>query len=162
MSRIYTINDAKEKMIKSCNYYKCRIEAWKKVTRVKTKSGADFKILYKNFVNCEFTVDYGIRRARVRFTDENGRREYDDINLYDAGHRLETPDEIENAIRERIENYNKWLTIDEKGANEIENQINEIAPQLEAIKKAIDKAHATNTHYTLQSYIKNFLYILND
>lgn len=162
MERITNINEAKEKMIKSCNYYKCRIEAWKKVARAKTKSGADFKILSKNFNNCSFCERYGSDRIEVCFKNELGYYTTDDITLCQNGRELETPDEIENAIRERIENYNKWLTIDEKGATEIEKQLTEILPQIEILKKAIADAKATNTHYTMQSFIKNSLNIIVD
>lgn len=39
-------------------------------------------------------------------------------------------------------------------------QLEAIRPALEEINKAIEAANETNTHYTIQSYIKGYLRIL--
>lgn len=162
MERIYTIEDAKAKMQKSVEYYACRIEAWKKVTRLYKKDGGNFSVLSKNFSGCSFVNRFTINRVEVAFRDENGTWTTDDItidaNCYEEA--ADTPEAIEKRITALIEKYEAWKEKDEKGLAEIERQLEEINPALESLKKAIAEAKETNTHYTMQSYIKEYLRIL--
>lgn len=164
MDRIYNIEDAIKKAKKSVKYYEVRIQAWENVKRVKTKTGADFKILSKNFINCTFCADIFGNKIRVYFRDEEGASCYDDIGLYKNCYQDEknTAVQVEAAINELIEKYKNWLETDKKGLENIEKQLQAIRPQLDELKKAIEDAKKTNTHYIMQSYIKNYLYILND
>lgn len=162
MERIYSIEDAKAKMQKSVEYYACRIEAWKKVERLYKKDGSNFSVLSKNFSNCNFTEEYGTKKLRITFRDENGEYTRDDIylskNCYDDA--KDTPEAIEESIKGVIAKYEKWKQTDEKGLAEIESQLEAINPALEALKQAIAEAKETNTHYTMQAYIKEYLRIL--
>lgn len=164
MDRIYNIEDAIKKAKKSVKYYEVRIQAWESVKRVKTKTGADFKILSKNFENCSFDVEYSFYKIKVHFIDENGAHNSDYINLNANCYQDEknTADQVEAAINELIEKYINWSETDKKGLENIEKQLQAIRPQLDELKKAIEDAKKTNTHYIMQSYIKNYLYILND
>lgn len=162
MERIYTIEDAKAKMQKSVNYYACRIEAWKKVTRLYKKDGNSFSVLSKNFSNLSFRESYGSKYVAVFFTDENGAYQYDEINISANMYQesADTPEAIENRITALIDKYEAWNEKDEKGLADIERQLEAIRPALEEINKAIEAAKETNTHYTIQSYIKGYLRIL--
>lgn len=162
MDAIRTKAEAIEAMKKSVEYYRTRIEAWEKVTRNYTKTGEPFKVLSKNFNNC--TINPG-EKIEIHFRDESGRVTYDYINLrrnvYEAKKTYQeeatTPDAIQERINDQLEKYRKWLAVDEKGAEEIESQLDAIEQQLEEIKKAIKAAEETNTHYKMRAYIKNFL-----
>lgn len=162
MDRITSIADAKAKMEKSVKFYASRIEAWKKVTRLYKKDGGNFSVLSKNFSGCSFVNRFTINRVEVTFRDENGAWTTDDItidaNCYEEA--ADTPEKIADKIEMLIYKYEKWKAIDEKGLAEIEAQINAILPALEGIKKAIEEAKETNTHYTIQAYIKEYLRIL--
>ena len=162
MERIYTIEDAKNKMQKSVNYYACRIEAWKKVERLYKKDGKPFTVLSKNFSNLSFRNSYGNKYVAVFFTDENGAYQYDELNISKNIYQeaADTPEAIENCIKGMIEKYEAWKEKDEKGLADIEKQLEAIRPALEELKKAIEAAKETNTHYTMQSYIKEYLRIL--
>lgn len=168
MERITNIEEAKKKMEKSVNFYKCRIEAWEAVTRNRTKTGEAYKILSKNFNNCTFEPYIGDRAIFVKFTDENGHTTRDNINLapnmYIKGFEeaAETPEAVQMRIDRTIENYKKWYETDKRGLAEIEKQLKEIEPELKKLKEAIKAAKETNTQYTMQSYIKNYLNILNE
>lgn len=48
----------------------------------------------------------------------------------------------------------------EKPHGRNESQLEAINPALEALKQAIAEAKETNTHYTMQAYIKEYLRIL--
>lgn len=164
MERIYTIEDAKAKMQKSVEYYACRIEAWKKVERLYKKDGKPFAVLSKNFNNLTLMNRFGSNEAVVYFKDESGRYENDYINLeancYTKEEAADTPEAIEKRITALIEKYEAWKKKNEKGLAEIESQLEAINPALEALKQAIAEAKETNTHYTMQSYIKEYLRIL--
>lgn len=165
--RIYTKQDATEKMKNSVNYYAVRIAAWKNVQRVTKKDGGNFAVLSKNFVNAQFLTEYHINKIQVHFMDENGRYCSDyislDGNAYTKEPAATTPELVQDRINKIINNYIEWMEKDQKGLDQIENQIDQITPELEKIKNIIDKAkEETNTHYTLQNYIKNYLHILND
>lgn len=164
MERIYTIEDAKAKMQKSVNYYACRIEAWKKVERLYKKDGKPFAVLSKNFNNLTLMNRFGSNEAVVYFKDENGRYENDYINLeannYTKEEAADTPEAIEKRITALIEKYEAWKEKDEKGLADIERQLEAINPALESLKQAIAEAKETNTHYTMQAYIKEYLRIL--
>ena len=162
MEKIYTIEDAKKKTQKSVNYYACRIEAWEKVTRNFKKDGGTFAILSKNFSNCDFRTEYGSPRIFVYFTNENGYRDSDYITLYANGEETTTPEGVQAQMNGLVEKYRKWLEVDTIGLESIEDQIKAIMPQLDTLKEAITEAKTTNTHYTMQSFIKNYLGILND
>lgn len=166
MERIYNKEDAKKRMQRSVNFYQIRIEAWENVERVTKKDGSDFAILSKNFKNCEFLTEYGSNKIRVHFhTNENGY-EHDDIYLDGDGYGRQaatTPEAVQDRITKILENYKTWLAKDQKGLETIEQQIDDITPELETLKTFLKAAeNETNTHYTLKSYIKNFLGILND
>lgn len=162
MERIYTIEDAKAKMQKSVEYYACRIEAWKKVERLYKKDGKPFTVLSKNFSNLTFTSRFTSNYITVNFKDENGFYQTDEV-LISATYKTEaadTPEAIEKRINAVIENYEAWKEKDEKGLADIERQLEAIKPALEELKKAIEAAKETNTHYTMQAYIKEYLRIL--
>lgn len=164
MDRIYNIEDAKKKMEEKVKYYRCRVEAWEKVKRIKTKSGSDFKILSKNFEGAEVVWEYSSKYLRTWFKDEKGSWERDDIYLSKDSYRnkeeLTTADELENAIKEQITKYKGWMERDQKGFEKIEKQLAALNPELEKLKKAIKEAEATNTHYVMGAYIKEYLRIL--
>lgn len=164
MREIRSIKDAKEKMEKSVKYYACRIEAWEKVTRLYKKDGNNFSVLSKNFKDLNFRNRFGSEEAVIYFKDENGAYADDYINLeansYTHEEKATTPEEVEKRINALIEKYRSWKEIDEKGLTEIERQLEAINPLLEELKQAISEAKETNTHYTMQSYIKNVLEIL--
>lgn len=160
MERIYSIEDAKAKMQKSVKFYACRIEAWKNVTRLYKKDGKPFAILSKNFEGAKFVQKsyyHNQEEFTIYFTDENGSYQTDYINVYTE---KDTPDSIEKAIKDRIEQYEAWKEKDERGLADIERQLEAINPALEELKKAIEAAKETNTHYTMQAYIKEYLRIL--
>lgn len=163
MERIYTIEDAKAKMQKSVKYYACRIEAWKKVTRLYKKDGGNFSVLSKNFSGCSFVNRFSSNRVEVTFRDENNSWTTENIiidaNRYEEA--ADTPEAIEKRITALIEKYEAWKEKDEKGLAEIEAQINNILPLLDTIKSALkDAEEETNTHYTIKAYIKEYLRIL--
>lgn len=162
MERIYTIEDAKAKMQKSVEYYACRIEAWQKVERLYKKDGSNFSVLSKNFSNCSFTEEYGTKKLIVNFRDETGAYSRDDIYLSKNSYQeaKDTPEAIEESIKGVIANYEAWKEKDEKGLADIERQLEAINPALESLKQAIAEAKETNTHYTMQAYIKEYLRIL--
>lgn len=164
MDRIYNIEDAIKKAKKSVKYYEVRIQAWENVKRVKTKTGADFKILSKNFENCSFCKRFGDDRCEVYFRDENGSycESWITLNANCYEEAKDTPDKLEAAINNLIAQYKEQKEKNIKGLENIEKQLQAIRPQLDALKKAIEDAKKTNTHYIMQSYIKNYLYILND
>lgn len=166
MEKIYTKQDAREKMEKSVKYYKVRIEAWENVKRIYKKNGEPFAILSKNFENARFTTWINSPVIEVTFTDETGRNTTEHItltaNVYKNEPEATTPEQVQNRINELIANYKKWLEIDTAGASQIEKQIDDIMPELDKLAEAIKQAKETNTHYTLQNYIKNYLHILND
>lgn len=167
MERIRTIEEAKKKMLRSVEYYKIRLEAWEKVTRNYKKDGAPFSVLSKNFNNCSFVNEYGTNKIKVNFWSESAGYESDTIyldgNVYNGLEAATTPDAVQARINKAMENYKTWLEIDSRGAAEIENQIKEIQPLLDTLKEAIKRAEKeTNTHYTIQGYIKSYLGILND
>lgn len=166
MEKIYTKQDAREKMEKSIKYYKVRIEAWENVKRIYKKNGEPFAILSKNFENARFTTWINSPVIEVTFTDETGRNTTEHItltaNVYKNEPEATTPEQVQNRINELIANYKKWLEIDTAGASHIEKQIDDIMPELDKLAEAIKQAKETNTHYTLQNYIKNYLHILND
>lgn len=163
MDRITSIAEAKAKMQKSVEYYACRIEAWKKVTRLYKKDGGNFSVLSKNFNNLSFRNRFG-NEAAVYFKDETGAYADDYLNLeansYTHEEKATTPEAIEAKITALIAKYEQQKETAEKGLAEIEAQISAILPALEGIKKAIEEAKETNTHYTMQSYIKEYLRIL--
>lgn len=166
MEKIYTKQDAREKMEKSVKYYKVRIEAWENVKRIYKKNGEPFAILSKNFENARFTAWLNSPVIEVTFRDETGRNTTEHITLTANAYKNEpeatTPEQVQNRINELIANYKKWLEIDTAGASQIEKQIDDIMPELDKLAEAIKQAKETNTHYTLQNYIKNYLHILND
>lgn len=157
MERITNIAEAREKMQESVNYYKVRIEAWEKVERVYKKDGGSFANLGKNFKNAKIIDEYPFgKRLFIYFKTKKSAYESDYFTI-----KGETADEIQEQIDALIANYKKWLEIDTRGLAEIENQINNILPALDEIKKQIEKAkEETNTHYTLQGYIKSYLNII--
>jgi len=163
MERIYTIEDAKRKMEKSVIYYQERINAWQQVKRVYKKDGGIFQNLNKNFENATLLTEYHINKIRVCFKSAFEGYINDDIYLNDIvfDGKQETYDAIEKKIQKTIANYKKWMEIDKKGLEEIETQINNCIPFLDSIKAIIEDAKQnTNTHYTLQAYIKEYLHIL--
>lgn len=164
METIRTIPEAKAKMEKSCKYYAVRLAAWENVKRLYKKNGEPFATLSKNFSGAKFIEKYGNRYIEVHFKDESGAYNYDNItlmrNAYKGLEEATTPDEVESRINAQIETYRNWLEIDKNGAKEIENQINNITPELEKIKEALKAAEETNTHYTIQAYVKSYLKIV--
>ena len=164
MERIYTVQEAVQKMQKSADYYRVRIEAWEKVKRVYKKDGGDFANLARNFEGAKFEPWLGDQVIKVYFRDECGAYESDYINLKGNAYKNEpdadTADAVQEKITKHIANYKKWLEINTKGAEQIAGQIEEMAEALETLKNIIEKGRETNTHYTLRNYIKNDLDIL--
>lgn len=159
MDRITSIAEAKAKMQKSVDYYASRIEAWKKVERLYKKDGKPFTVLSKNFKGATFVKKsyyYNQEELTVYFKDAYGYQN-DYINVYTE---KDTPDTIEQAIKNQIANYEAWKEKDEKGLADIERQLEAIKPLLDELNKAINEAKETNTNYTMQGYIKYCLGIL--
>lgn len=161
MERIYTVQEAVQKMQKSVDFYRVRLEAWEKVKRVYKKGGGDFANLARNFEGAKFEPWLGDQVIKVYFRDECGRYESDYINLKGNAYKNEpdadTADAVADKIAEQIANYKRWLEIDAKGAEQIAGQIEEMAEALETLKNIIEKGRKTNTHYTLRDYIKGNL-----
>lgn len=164
MEKFYTIEEARQKMQKSVNFYALRIEAWKNVKRIYKKDGGSFSILSKNFENLKFRNRFGSNEAAVYFVDECGRYADDYINLeannYTHEEAATTPEAIESKISALIAKYEAWKERDEKGLAEIESRLNAISDALETIKKAVKDAEQVNAHYTMQAYIKGYLNII--
>lgn len=59
-----------------------------------------------------------------------------------------------------ITKYKEWLEKDLAGLAAIESQLKSIDEALQTIKTAVEAAKQTNTHYTLQAYIKGYLNII--
>lgn len=160
MEKIRSIQEAKAKAQRSVDYYNARVEAWERVKRLYTKGGQPFKVLSKNFENLTFREEYGSKKATVFFYTKTSGYEHDDIYLTDIEEL--TPDAVSERIAKVIDNYKEWREKDEKGLAEIESQLAAIEKPLEALKAAITAGKETNTNYIIQSYIKNYLGILND
>jgi hypothetical protein len=162
MERIYNIEDAKKRTLRSVNFYKKRIEAWENVKRIYTKTGANFKILSKNFTGCSFCCKYGDNRIEVCFRDETNSYATDWINL-DANYRepaKDTPDKIETAIKDLVKHYKENETKNARGLEIIENELKKLEPELNKLKKTIEAGKEYNINYTMQAYIKEYLHIL--
>jgi hypothetical protein len=166
MDKIYNIEQAKEKMKKSAKYYEVRIKAWENVKRLYKKDGGEFAILGKNFSGAKITTkpwNADDKIIEVCFRDENGSWTTDYIGLYATQYNDEadTPEKVQNRINDLIEKYKSWYEKDKKGAEQIEKQIKAIIPLLDKINKTLDTAkQETNTHYTIQGYIAQYLNIL--
>lgn len=165
MERIYTKQDATEKMLKSCKYYEVRIKAWESVKRVFKKDGSNFKNINMCFEGATVTTGNPYEtRIYINFRDENGSYCEDYYIVRNDGHNVEnaTADDVQRTIEKAIENYKKWLEKDAAGTVMIERQIDRMQPLLDELKEQLKAAEEVNTHYTLKSYIKNYLGILNE
>lgn len=163
MERIFTIEDAKQRLEKRLSYYTARVEAWEKVERVSKKDGGDFAIISKNFANCTFKTEYSSNYIVVNFKSKFEGYASDEVNISGNAYGVEacdTADKIEKKIAETIEKYKGYVKTTEKGLETIAEQLEAIAPELEALKKAIKEAEKTDCNFVMQSYIKEYLRIL--
>ena len=154
-----------EKVKARIEYYKTRVQAWENVTRVYKKDGGKFAVLSKNFENVKFITEYGSNKIRVHFhTDRNGY-EYDDIwltaNVYKGEEEATTPEQIEERIKNTIEQYNHWLTRSYKALETIENTLENITPLLDQINDTLKAAeNETDAQYIIQEYITDYCHII--
>ena len=164
MEKIYNVEDAKKRIEKRIAYYAERIEAWKKVERIRKKDGSDFANLAKNFTNCKIENSYSWQELTVYFKSnvEGYTKDYINISGNQYQEAADTADKIESRIKDIIKKYEGYKTTAEKALTEIESDLVKLTPELETLKKALKEAAEKDTQYIMQSYIKNYLHILND
>ena len=164
MSRIYELQDAKNKLQNSVDYYAVRIAAWQSVKRLTKKDGGNFAILSKNFDGARFVSCYGSPYLRVSFKDERGAYNYDDIclneNVYLHFPAADDPDKVAARIDYTISKYQENREKALKGLETIDGQIKSITPLLDSLKTAIKAAEAVGNNYILRDYIKTYLGII--
>lgn len=164
MEKIYNAEEAKKRIEKRIAYYAERVAAWEKVERIRKKDGNDFANLAKNFTNCKIVNSYSWQELTVYFRSDIEGYTSDYINISGNQYQeaADTPEKIEKRIAEQIEKYNGYKETAEKALQEIESDLAKLTPELETLKKALKEAAEKNTQYIVQSYIKNYLHILND
>ena len=165
MERILNIEDAKKKIERRIAYYQERIDAWKKVERIRKKDGGDFAILSKNFTNCKIEESYSFKELKVYYKSNLEGYTNDWINISGNQYQEEadTPEKIEKRIAETIERYEGYKTRSEKALATIESTLKAIEPELEKLKSVIKEGETeTDTQYIIGAYIKSYLHILND
>lgn len=148
MSKLVPTADNFETEInKKIEYNQTLMDAWKKVTRNRTKDGKDFKTLSKNFTGCEF-VDYpysiidGHREKEITVYARSAYGGYINDCIKDTSIHVDgidpdrvmketclvpyyvlNADEIEAEIKKKIEYY--------------ENTVNSLNDQKQRVKKAL-------------------------
>lgn len=148
---MYNKEDCLNSVKKSIEEKEALIRALENVKRVRTKSGADFKILSKNFENCEIsTLQYALQpneRELTVFYKAGGNylthsiylyRHFDDMKPEEIKHEPEPKqsmlkqiyaydvDEIEEAIQKDIANQRKFLEREKNNLTVIELNFDKI------------------------------------
>lgn len=163
MERIFTIEDAREKLERRLAYYNDRVEAWEKVERVSKKNGEDFARLSANFTNCDIVKSWMGDELTIHFRGKYEGHVTDYITLTGNAYGVEdadTADKVQERIKARVEQYKGYIETTKAGLETIAEQIEAIKPQLEALKQAIKEAEKVDCNYILGSYIKEYLRIL--
>lgn len=165
MERILNIDEAKKRIEKRIMFYAEKIEAWEKVERVRRKNGENFSNLGKNFTNCEIVSEYSMDELTVyyRARYEGYTKDYINISGNQYQEPADTPEKIEERIKDLITMYKNYIERSRKALETIESTLKSIEPELDKLKEVIKKgAEETDTNYIIGSYIKNYLHILND
>lgn len=150
---IEEINNLKQ----SINYYNENILALERFKRIRTKSGDNFKKLFKNFEDGHFMTLQNLLYSREFKSCLNINYRGLNISFYLKNDiNNVTPDEIENAIKHEIELY-------KERAEDAQNKIEMLhAETLEAVKifnNVFDKSKNFKTNI-LKKIIENRLYKL--
>lgn len=147
MDKIYNVEDIKNRIKDSIDYYDSRIKLWIQVERVHKKDGSDFAALKRNFTNCIFKSDYGWDHNLTVFGHDSKGHYIDDyINIGEQytwsgelnENWLGTADKIENAIKERIKHY---TDLKERAEHELAICDDVATEFTETVKAALDKVH---------------------
>lgn len=157
---LYTKENCLNAAKKKIENKKALIDALERVERVRTKSGADFKILSKNFTNCRIEVeDYSMqpneRELKVFYSTPSCGYESHKISLYchfdsmskdKIKHNPEPKyqllkqiyaynvDEIEEALKEETSRQRVFLEDLERNLETIENKFDEIEAKVNSFK----------------------------
>lgn len=187
MEKIRNFEDVMNELNKSENYYRCRIEAWKKVSRLSKKDGSDFATLSKNFEGAKICMPYYLnsvsdRQIEICFTDENGRfatdyfkiwrkakdgQELTGRNTYkpwsETWYEMNT-EEIFEEINATIEKYQTWLDsiieqkkVAKKTFSKLEKMVKEAKTLVDDVN---DKEGSSTLHFALRSYVENFYWAI--
>ena len=117
--------------------YKGAIEAWQKVERVHKKDGGDFARFEKNFTNCHLTINYSSKCLEVYY--HSYMYESDAIYLWDYEKKRDlTVDEIEQKIKDRIENYKRKVIECEKDLKSLSKTYEKIQKELDRLVERLD------------------------
>ena len=173
------IEDIKKLLEKRLKNTVEELDAWRRVERVKTKKGEDFAILSKNFNNCYFSDlfhdnEHPIVKIYVGYQEstidiygyldelpENDERKKDYIKSFIRQKYKYNTDEIENAIKDKIEhlkNREKSFKNQLKNVDKCVKKINKKINELKEILKSEDlkEGYYQNTlGYALIDFIKN-------
>ncbi len=156
---VYSLDDIKARIEDAIDFYKARIDAWEKVTRVHKKDGKDYAILSHNFTNCKFNSDFGWdRKITVYFKTASEGYTDDYINLPDADEDALTPDEIERKINDLIEDYKQWLENEEHDLGICEEVGTEFITTVYTALKKVEVASADNRstlYYACRDYMEH-------
>ena len=176
----YYSEQALKELQRRKNEYEMLRKAWARVERVKTKSGEDFKVLSKNFINADIKAKtympsekeisvyiyengrgYGdeIDIDRTVYSDSDEAKEYEKQGrLIERGKFLHpfielTTDEIEQEIAKRIEYYDH-LIAELSGVLLNFDKIAEHIVGLREEANAYLKEQPTSVYYVLRSILK--------
>lgn len=161
MDNIYRVNDIKERIKDSIYYYEDRIKAWENVKRLYKNDGTPFKILSKNFAGCSFTSEYGWdKKVKVYFTNHKGSYDSDYIDLfysqYTGEQKLDTPDKVEQAIKDLIEHYKEYMDMGQHDLELCDTVIEDFAKTVQrALDRVSETVQSTTTYYACREFMKN-------
>lgn len=182
---LYTKEDCLNEVKKEIENKKALIDALERVERVRTKSGADFKILSKNFTNCRIEVeDYSLqpneRELKVSYKAPSDGYKSHKISLYchfdsmskdKIKHEPEpkyqllkqiyvyNADEIEEALKEEISRQRILLEDSERNLETIENKFDEIEAKVNSFK--FEMKSLCNGCYELENFVGEKCRFLN-
>lgn len=174
---LYTKESCLNEVKKEIENKKALIDALERVERVRTKSGADFKILPKNFTNCtikneEYSFQPKERELKVFYSTPSCGYESHKISLYcyfdsmskdKIKHDPEPKyqllkqiyvydiDEIEEALKEEINRQRVFLEEYERDFETIENKFDEIEAKVNSFKAEMKSI--CNGCYELEKFV---------
>jgi hypothetical protein len=151
-------NNIETAIEKKIDYNETLLAAWEKVKRVHTKSGADFKVLSKNFTGCSFHDNqFSLHSVKEKNVTVHGLSKYSGyISDYFCTHKSATKD----TPPERIIKESCLAPYYELNADEIENIINE---RVEYYRKTVEelKKQKTLVAVALTEYKKGFAELID-
>jgi hypothetical protein len=166
-------NNIETAIEKKIDYNETLLAAWEKVKRVHTKSGADFKVLSKNFTGCSFHDNqFSLHSVKEKNVTVHGLSKYsgyisDDFRTHENATKDTPPeriiketcivpyyelnaDEIENTINKRVEYYRKTVEELKKQKTLVAVALTEYKKGFaELIDKLIENAGGKNALYNL-------------